>query len=95
MSCVRNGDYVIRWGGEEFLIFASCGLIGSYKLANRIREKVKDIFISYEDVYFGNISMSFGVSFIESSLLSDVENADKAFYYSKKNGKDMVTVFKL
>lgn len=95
ISCVRDCDYVIRWGGEEFLIFVSCDLKGAYRLAQRIREKVKDIFISYGDVSFDNISMSFGVSSIESSLLSDVENADKALYYSKKNGKDMVTVFKL
>lgn len=92
---VRSSDYVLRWGGEEFLIFVSCDLNGAYNLADRIRKKVKKICISYGDTCISDISMSFGISSISSSFISDVELADSALYKSKMNGKDQVNVFKL
>ncbi|MBR2833980.1 MAG: GGDEF domain-containing protein [Bacilli bacterium] len=94
-DCVRSSDYVLRWGGEEFLIFVNCDLNDAYNLAERIRRKVKNISISYGETYISNISMSFGVSFVSSSFISDIESADRALYKSKTNGKDQVNVFKL
>ena len=92
---VRSSDYVLRWGGEEFLIFVSCDLNGAYNLAERIRKKVKKICVSYGEVSISDISMSFGISSVSSSFISDVELADSALYKSKMNGKNQVNVFKL
>lgn len=92
---VRDSDYVLRWGGEEFLILVSCDLNGAYNLAERIRKKVKKISISHGETYISNISMSFGISCVSSSFISDIESADSALYKSKMKGKDQVNVFKL
>ncbi|MBR2708310.1 MAG: GGDEF domain-containing protein [Bacilli bacterium] len=94
-NSVRSGDYVIRWGGEEFLIFVDCDIQNTYKLAERIRKKIKTIKITHDDDYITNISMSFGISSVTSSLLSDIEAADEALYESKENGKDQVRIMNL
>lgn len=94
-NSVRSGDYVIRWGGEEFLIFVDCDIQNTYKLAERIRKKIKTIKITHDDDYITNISMSFGISSVTSSLLSDIEAADEALYESKENGKDQVRIINL
>lgn len=94
-NSVRSGDYVIRWGGEEFLIFVDCDIQNTYKLAERIRKKIKTIKITHNYDYITNISMSFGISSTTSSLLSDIEAADEALYESKENGKDQVRIMNL
>lgn len=95
---VRNTDYVLRWGGEEFVVFVDNSDIEVARLlAERIRTKVEEL----EGTVFENgtvcpkITMSFGVSRLHTSpsLIEDVEKTDKALYDSKSNGKNMVTLY--
>ncbi len=97
-NSVRSSDYVVRWGGEEFVLFIDHPHIEvAQALAERIRIRVESL--EGELLEDGNvcpcITMSFGVSKLHNgdSLTGDIEKADKALYDSKKKGKNVVTVF--
>ena len=92
-SCVRNSDYVIRWGGEEFLIFVKSSSIEvAANLAQRIKTRTEKLSINE---YTQVVTMSFGVSKLnkKESLISDIKKVDDALYDSKKAGKNTITVF--
>lgn len=95
-NSVRNTDYVIRWGGEEFVIFVGdASLESTCGLAERIRRKVEQIEIkSGIDKVVPCITMSFGVAKLnkDNSLDSDIEKVDEALYDSKKKGKNTITL---
>ena len=97
MDNVRNSDYVIRWGGEEFILFIDHQDIEvATKLAERIRNKVE--FLEGMELEDGTIcpkiTMSFGVAKLHktSSITEDIKEVDEALYKSKQNGKNIVTV---
>lgn len=97
-SSVKNNDFLIRWGGEEFVIFIDDRRIEVAKaIAERIRLKIESL--EGKTLEDGNIcpcvTMSFGVSMLhsEASLKDDIEKVDQALYDSKKKGKNTVTVF--
>lgn len=92
-SCVRSSDYVIRWGGEEFLIFVRTASIEvAVSLAERIRKNAERINIDNDKKPM--ITMSFGVSKLDKtdSITSDIEKVDNALYDSKKSGKNKITI---
>jgi len=98
VGSVRNTDYVIRWGGEEFIIFVDNNDITiAKKLAERIRTRVETL--EGQTLEDGSIcpkiTMSFGVSKLHSSdsMTDEIKKADDALYESKRNGKDRVTVY--
>lgn len=95
-SAVRTYDFVSRYGGEEFLIFApECDAQGALALAERIRFN-----LAKEPVTVPNaelpVTASFGVASFdgenESDLDSLVRAADAALYRSKENGRDRVEI---
>lgn len=91
-SCVRNSDYVIRWGGEEFLIFVgSSNMEVAINLAQRIKIMTEKLSINEDEQL---VTMSFGVSKLNKteSLISDIQKVDSALYDSKKAGKNVITV---
>lgn len=95
---VRESDIVVRYGGEEFIVL----LVGidnaeeSLKVANKIREKVRENEI---DVYAGaklKKTISIGLSMFpdDSKTLEGVmKNADIALYEAKSSGRDKVIKF--
>ena len=95
---VRETDYVIRYGGEEFIIF----LVNvdseenALLVAEKIRTKVQDNEI---DVYAGaklRKTVSIGLSMFpdDSSLIDSViKNADIALYEAKNKGRNQVVRF--
>ena len=96
-SSVRSTDYVVRWGGEEFVIFIDNSNIEvATILAERIRRKTENLEgeILENGIVIPLITMSFGVSKLHSSdsLTSDIEMVDKALYNSKRNGKNIITI---
>ena len=89
---VRDGDLVLRWGGEEFIILLkNCSLINAFNKASELRVAVSAL---SEKLGF-NITMSFGVSEIRenSDVESVVNEADEAMYESKNTGRNKVTVY--
>lgn len=88
---VRSSGYVIRWGGEEFLIIvpgcpAECGL----KLAEKLRKNIEE---SENGVC--PVTISIGVTTYQGGNYHDtIEMADKALYQAKTTGRNKVVEYK-
>lgn len=91
---VRKSDFVIRWGGEEFIILYHGDINKAIKTAERIREAIQHTPIVYKDFVL-NITASFGVSEVSKNASIDeaVTDADKLLYKAKKNGRNRVEYF--
>ena len=96
----RGNDFVARFGGEEFaVLLPETNRDGSLIAAERIRKSIEGI-----SVIERKITMSLGVATLEVSNSNSfdtteignklIEQADKALYSSKKNGRNRVTYFK-
>ncbi|TRX01161.1 sensor domain-containing diguanylate cyclase [Candidatus Methylobacter oryzae] len=93
MKCVRESDYVIRIGGEEFVILIQessddVALI----TAERIRRMLaRYVFCAASDEF--NKTISIGIAMFPEdadSLSGCLELADKALYQAKEEGRDRV-----
>lgn len=91
-SIFRNNDFIVRWGGEEFLIIIK-ETNTSYVLEKlqTLSQLIKDHDFEFADNKF-KITMTFGVKKADHSF-SFQENAkvaDDALYYGKQNGRDCI-----
>ena len=95
----READIVARFGGEEFvLLLPMTGIEGALILAERIREKVKNLNWQVAEDAIA-ITVSIGVSEFQSENTDDmsdsldelIKQADIAMYHSKDQGRDQVT----
>lgn len=87
----RETDSLGRWGGEEFLfILPQTDLEGAHKFA----QKLKEIIEKYDFKHIGHKTASFGVAQIQENETLEIlfNRVDKALYFSKKNGKNRVTI---
>jgi diguanylate cyclase (GGDEF)-like protein len=98
---LRDSDFVIRFGGEEFLLILPTTELDD---AMRLAEKLKDAtrLLHIQDNLVKSVSASFGVLEISPDTGTEVDEAlmtkyidkvDQALYFSKKNGKDQVSYF--
>lgn len=88
-NSLRVSDYIGRWGGEEFLILLPKTEKGdAVVIAEKLRAEIQNTL--FPEV--SHVTCSFGVA--EASEPVDVDdivnNADKALYYAKNNGKNCV-----
>jgi polar amino acid transport system substrate-binding protein len=89
MKNIRSGDYLIRWGGEEFLIIAPpyASLNNAYLLAEKLRVQAELNYFSAKGI---RITLSFGIAELmenenETPL---IKRADNALYKAKNSGKN-------
>jgi diguanylate cyclase (GGDEF)-like protein len=90
-NCIRQEDYLIRWGGEEFIILMKIDTAESLKKPiEYIRQKIEKHY--FEEIE--NITASFGCTlYIEDEdVLNCIERADKALYIAKENGRNQVQI---
>lgn len=97
MSSCRAADIPARYGGEEFvIILPETDKIGGMDLAERIRKKIMETNITFQDELI-SITISAGVSSIKSNSPQSpeelIEMSDKALYFSKENGRNRVSLF--
>ncbi len=91
---MHYGDFIGRWGGDEFLIILrDTDITGAIKAAQKIQN---DFFDSknYAKENFFDLTMSIGcVENNHDSVESIIDKADKAMYYAKTNGKNAIGVY--
>jgi diguanylate cyclase (GGDEF)-like protein len=89
---IRDIDFLGRWGGEEFMIVClQTDEQGAVALSENLRVKIEE----FNFTKVGKITASFGVSTCkkDDNAKSIVDNADKALYKAKENGRNQVCTF--
>ncbi|AZF01840.1 diguanylate cyclase/phosphodiesterase [Pseudomonas orientalis] len=89
-ACVRAGDLLARWGGDEFiLVLPSSTLQTAKELAERVRHKIQEM------PAVGNARITLSLGVVErragESPAALMTRADQALYRSKAAGKNGVS----
>jgi len=91
---VRAGDFVGRYGGEEFLlVLPDTGERGAARVCEKLQQALREIEV--EGVETTTITASFGVaagSTATGTLTDLVQRADRTMYRAKANGRDRIEV---
>jgi diguanylate cyclase (GGDEF)-like protein len=94
-NMIRKEDYLIRFGGEEFLLFIKRGKHKrplAYKIAQRIRRRIEKTSFDYEGKVI-TITASIGLTCEPTHFktVSDaIKNADEMLYSAKRAGRNTV-----
>ncbi len=84
-----------RWGGEEFLIVMKCKH-NPVHIAEKIRMDAEDATIILDNGTTVSFTISIGISLGDSTtkerLADYINQADRAMYVSKANGKNRITI---
>ena len=91
VDSVRTSDYVIRWGGEEFIIILTgCNRERAIDIAEKIRVNIEN-----SENTVCPVTASIGVAeYVGGSYHDVIECADVALYKAKKNGRNQVVEYK-
>lgn len=88
-NSLRPSDYLIRWGGEEFVVISKTKIAEDVKIiAENLRQAVETI--TMEKV--GHFTASFGATNLQENenIDSAIQRADTALYIAKAKGKNRV-----
>jgi diguanylate cyclase (GGDEF)-like protein/PAS domain S-box-containing protein len=91
MENLREIDYLVRWGGEEFIVIAPETDVEKAKvLAERIRKAIE----GYRFDQAGTVTISLGVTQYGENDTADsfIKRADDAMYAAKAKGRNRVEV---
>ena len=90
---LRKTDLLIRWGGEEFLLFLeNVDEEEAYNLLEKLRKTLKDarIHVNSDVIRF---TVTIGAEMLDiENLPMSIENCDKKLYIGKNSGKDKVVI---
>lgn len=94
-SILRDGDVLIRYGGEEFMIIMpGAALKDTQDVAEHLRHAIEEMNIKYGDIQI-RVTASFGVTSVPECNYKDetelISSVDDALYYAKKNGRNKVS----
>ena len=83
MEYIRESDYLVRWGGEEFLVVSpGTGIVKAVMMAERLRNVMSEHVFEY----IGPVTASFGVAEYREGESRDglILRADTAMYNAKR-----------
>ena len=92
---IREDDILIRFGGEEFLLFIKKQTTSeaiAYEIAQRIRKKIESNYFSYEENNL-RITISIGVACQPEhfkTVSEAIKYADEMLYIAKRKGRNQV-----
>jgi diguanylate cyclase (GGDEF)-like protein len=95
---IRDSDILIRYGGEEFLLFIykrNDKLESTHKISQRIRKNIANTVFNYDEQEIC-IQVSIGVHenpFKEKNLQEAIKVADKMLYVAKNTGRNKVIYY--
>ncbi len=91
-TLVRKSDYLVRFGGEEFvLVLPDTGLYNAVQLAEKLRKKIEAHQVNIGDQSI-RVTASFGVASLENKTDGRrlLQEADERMYTAKMAGKNVV-----
>lgn len=90
-QCLRAGDVLGRWGGEEFVVVCEGTVIGD---ATQMAERLRWTLESYPFDHVGTMTASFGVTSHADGDTPEtmLKRADEALYQAKVRGRNRVDV---
>lgn len=84
----RGHEAAGRWGGEEFAIVTDNDRAGAVQFAERLRQTVaRSVYVDVDGVP-DYVTASFGVAEIGPAWRESIEEADRALYAAKANGRN-------
>jgi diguanylate cyclase (GGDEF)-like protein len=95
-SLKRSGDFVGRYGGEEFaVVLPDTDIAGAQVIAERMLKNIQDLKIKYDGAKISDrVTISIGVAsaFPERDTKPDglLASADEALYKAKKAGRNRI-----
>ncbi|MDR2426165.1 MAG: GGDEF domain-containing protein [Endomicrobium sp.] len=96
VDCVRPGDFVGRYGGEEFIVFMPLAKqFDAKKVAQEINDMVKNKKFCENNEIF-HVTISAGISCYPKdgqTIDQIIEAADKALYKAKEKGRNSVVLY--
>lgn len=92
---IRSVDFAARYGGEEIvLLLPKTGKVNALMLGDRIRKKIEETTVKYNDQSF-KLTISGGLASypIDAiNILELIQFADKALYRAKNSGKNRIVL---
>ena len=87
-SHLSKDDYIIRWGGEEFIIIlVDCTINNALQTAEKLRSEIEQ---SDNGVCPITISMGLCCYDKNDTYQQCIDKADKALYYAKNHGRNQI-----
>lgn len=87
----RNADRIFRYGGEEFVVLLRAA---DQATVVGVLERLRQSVATFHFPQVGQVTISVGFSRAEGVALADLlDQADRALYYVKQNGKNQVAYY--